>query len=129
MEPHPRVLAVDDDKLIRMNLTLMLGREGLVVDTASTCREAKALLGMRAYGVILTDLDLPDASGLEVVRVAHALAPAAKVIVVTGSTSTITPSEAETAGAESVLFKPFALADLMRHVRSALGWAPREGEA
>lgn len=129
MEALPRVLAVDDDKLIRMNLTLMLGREGLEVDTAATCDEARALMGARSYGVVLTDLDLPDASGMEVVRAARALVPGVKVIVVTGSTSTLTPSEAEVVGAEAVLFKPFALADLLGQVRRALGYAAREGES
>jgi two-component system response regulator PilR (NtrC family) len=123
-----RVLAVDDDKLVRMNLSLMLGREGYAVDTASTCHEARELLGANVYGVVLTDLDLPDASGLEVLRTARALAPATKVIVVTGSGSFAPPPGSEFDGAEAILLKPFALGDVLLEVRRALGWTPREGE-
>jgi DNA-binding NtrC family response regulator len=128
MNHQPRVLAVDDDKLIRLNLALVLGREGLQVDTASSCQEARVLLGACAYDIVLTDLDLPDETGLEVIRIALALAPGAKVIVVTGSSSSLGLPGMKIDGADAIVFKPFALCDIVDDVKRVLGWPAPAGE-
>lgn len=115
---------MDDDRLMRLNLRLWLGREGLEVDTAGTCHEARSLLRDRPYGVVVTDLDLPDASGLEVVRWARRLDPKAVIIVITGSASALETLEPGEVGAEAIFLKPFRFDDLLGQVRRALGPYP-----
>ena len=115
-----RVLAVDDDKLIRMEMELMLGRDGLQVDTAANCAEAHDLLRANHYDVVLTDMDLPDECGLEVLRRAKAKDPAVRVILVTGSASVMSDEDAAAAGADALILKPFRLQDLLSEVRHAL---------
>ncbi len=115
-----RVLAVDDDKLIRMEMELMLGRDGVHVDTAETCERACELLHSNQYDVVLTDVDLPDSCGLEVVRRAKAKDPAVRVILVTGSATIVSAEDAAAAGADALIMKPFRLQDLLSHVRHAL---------
>lgn len=127
MNQQLRVLAVDDDKLIRMNLALALGREGFLVDAVATCDEARALLRENQYEVVLTDLDLCHESGLDITRMAHALAPAAKVIVLTGSTTGMELAENGIDGVQAVVMKPFALCDLLEAVKLAVGASTHEG--
>lgn len=115
-----RVLAVDDEKLVRMNLSLMLGREGFEVDVASTESEARALLGERRYDLVVTDLGLEDGSGIEVLHAAKLCDPDVPVILVTGSPTLLTCEAALAEGAEALLFKPFSLADILEAVRRAV---------
>lgn len=114
-----RVLAVDDDKLFRMDLSLVLGREGYLVDTASSCGEARELLSARRYEVVLTDLGLPDDSGLEVLRCVKLLAPSTRVILITGSSTGVSGEQAREAGAEALILKPCPMQELLREVRRA----------
>ena len=121
MQGRTRVLAVDDDRLIRLNLSLLLGREGLEVDTAATCREARTLLDRRPYGVVVTDLDLPDASGLEVVKWARENCPDTKIILISGSSTALEGLEAlDHEAAKAVVLKPFRFDELLALVRDAL---------
>jgi DNA-binding NtrC family response regulator len=121
MQGRTRVLAVDDDRLIRLNLSLLLGREGLEVDTAATCREARTLLDRRPYGVVVTDLDLPDASGLEVVKWARENCPDTKIILISGSSTALEGLAAlDQEAAKAVVLKPFRFDELLALVRDAL---------
>jgi two-component system response regulator PilR (NtrC family) len=74
------ILVVDDDQDTVVLLTMLLKRQGWTVDTASTLSEAKNALSEQEYGVLVTDLHLPDGDGI-------ALAQAGKfglAILVTG---------------------------------------------
>lgn len=121
---HHRILLVEDDKLERMNLTLVLGREGFDLDVAATAAEAYALLAHEHYELVLTDIGLPDGNGLAVLQAAKRADAGTKVVLVTGSQSLMTPEEAKAGGAESLILKPFALATVLGTVRRLLGDAP-----
>ena len=64
----PRILVVDDEADLRELLEITLLKMGLDVDSAATVREARTLLGQHAYALVLTDMQLPDCMGLELVR-------------------------------------------------------------
>jgi DNA-binding response OmpR family regulator len=115
-KPH-RILLVEDDKLERMNLTLVLGREGFDLDVAATAHEAYALLAHVHYELVLTDIGLPDGTGFEVLYAAKRADADTKVVLVTGSTSALTPKEVQDEGAEFLILKPFALATFLEAVR------------
>jgi DNA-binding response OmpR family regulator len=121
---HPRILLVEDDKLERMNLTLLLGREGYDLDVAATAREACALLARSRYELVLTDIGLPDGTGFEVLHAAKRVDGGTKVVLVTGSTSAVTPREAVDEGAESIILKPFALIKILETVRLLTAGVP-----
>jgi DNA-binding response OmpR family regulator len=118
---HQRILLVEDDKLERMNLTLVLGREGFELDVAANATEAYALLAHGHYDLVLTDIGLPDGNGFEVLHAAKRADATTKVVLVTGSQSSISPEEARVGGAESLLLKPFALATILEIVRGLMG--------
>jgi DNA-binding response OmpR family regulator len=120
-----RILLVEDDRLERMNLTLVLGREGFELDVAANACEACALLADRRYELVLTDIGLPDGSGFEVLQAAKRADATTKVVLVTGSQSAVTPEQAARQGAESLLLKPFALATILETVRGLMGVGAR----
>jgi len=139
MMARTKILLVEDDRLVRMNLALVLGREGYALDTAVCAAEAYELLGHGHYDLILTDIGLPDESGLEVLHAAKRSDPSTRVLLVTGSDNPPTQEQAALEGAEGLLHKPFALAELLATVRRLttldvevlggppLGFAPHEG--
>ena len=136
---RPRILLVEDDRLVRMNLSLVLGREGYALDIAVCAADAYQLLDRGHYDLILADIGLPDESGLEVLHAVKRSDPSTRVVLVTGSEDPPTQEQAALEGAECLLFKPFALAELLATVRRLttldgevlggppLGFAPREG--
>jgi DNA-binding response OmpR family regulator len=122
-----RLLLVEDDRLERMNLTLVLGRDGFAVDVAANAAEACALLASERYDLVLTDIGLPDGSGYDVLQAAKHADPATKVVLVTGSQSSATPELAKVGGADSLILKPFALATILAMVRGLVGSDRRAG--
>lgn len=109
-----------------MNLTLVLGREGFHLDVAANATEAYALLAHEHYELVLTDIGLPDGNGFEVLHAAKRADATTKVVLVTGSQSSVSPEEARAKGAASLILKPFALATVLETVRGLLGTdAPR----
>jgi two-component system response regulator BasR len=120
-----RILLVEDDRLERMNLTLVLGREGFDLDVAANAAEAFALLAGGHYELILTDIGLPDGTGFEVLHAAKRADATTKVVLVTGSQTAVTPEQARVEGADSLLLKPFALATILETVRGLMGVGAR----
>lgn len=82
-----RLLIVEDDALLRENLRLLLdGEPGVrVVAACVSAEEAMACLAREAPDVMLTDLGLPGADGVELIRRAKALRPALDILVLTVS--------------------------------------------
>lgn len=121
-----RILLVEDDRLERMNLTLVLGRAGFDFDVAANAAEAYALLAHGRYELVLTDIGLPDGDGIEILHAAKRADAGTKVVLVTGSQSTVTQERARGEGAESLILKPFALAKFLETVRGLVGPDARE---
>jgi two-component system, NtrC family, response regulator PilR len=115
----PAVLVVDDEADLRELLSLTLVRLGLDVDTAESVSAARSLLAQNHYALCLTDMRLPDGTGLELVReVAHASGPPIAVITAYGSAENAVA--ALKAGAFDYLTKPVDLDQLRHLVRSAV---------
>jgi two-component system, NtrC family, response regulator PilR len=121
-----RVLVVDDEADLRELLDLTLSRMGLDVDCAGDLAAARALLGRQTYALCLTDMRLPDGTGLELLAEISQQAPATPVAVLTAYGSTENAVAALKAGAFDYLAKPVALESLRSLVRSALGPHPPE---
>lgn len=120
MGAKPKVLVVDDDRLLRLSLRHRLTREGYQVDLAGCVREAIELLCRYSYDLLLTDMKLPDGSGREVLESGTALNPLMALLVLTGS---LDDPEVERLGlgrAVSVIEKPCRLADVTREAREAV---------
>jgi two-component system response regulator PilR (NtrC family) len=115
----PAVLVVDDESDLRDLLTLTLVRMGLDADSAESVARARELMASRAYSLCLTDMRLPDGSGLDLVHEAHGRG-GPKIAVITAFGSAENAVAALKAGAFDYLTKPVDLDQLRMLVRSAL---------
>jgi two-component system response regulator PilR (NtrC family) len=116
----PRILVIDDEADLRELLEITLVKMGLDVDSASTVREARALLGQHEYALVLTDMRLPDGTGLELVREVAGAGRGTPIAVITAYGSAENAVIALKAGAFDYVSKPVVLDDLRTMVRSAL---------
>lgn len=110
--PGHRILVVDDEPDVIAILQRMLTREGQEVITAQSGAEGLAALESASYDMVLTDLGMPDMSGVAIAHRARQINPDMPVILVTGWEATITPEQLTEMGATGVLAKPFTYAQL-----------------
>ena len=116
----PVVLIVDDEADILELLELTLLRMGLNVERALRVREALGLLQSRHFDLCLTDMRLPDGSGMELVEHIGSHCADLPVAVITAHGSTENAVAALKAGAFDYLSKPVSLDQLRTLVKSAL---------
>jgi DNA-binding NtrC family response regulator len=107
-------MVVDDEPDIRELLAEHLRGRGLSVATAQDGRAAVAALERSAgrYGLVLTDINMPGADGLAVLRAARAVNASAYVVIVTGYASLDSAIQAVRLGAHDYLTKPFSLGQI-----------------
>lgn len=115
-----RVLVVDDEADFLATYERLLRRHGFHVMVATTRADGVAAVVRERPDLVISDLRLPDGSGLDVVRAARSMPEPPSVIVVTGYPSAETRQAALAAGATTFLAKPFAAAGLLAAVRSSL---------
>jgi two-component system response regulator PilR (NtrC family) len=114
------VLIVDDERDIRELLVLTLGRMGLRTDTAATLAEARAQLASGNYDLCLTDMRLPDGTGLDLISDIATQHPQLPVAMITAFGNVEAAVEALKAGAFDFLSKPVDLNVLRDLVQRAL---------
>jgi two-component system response regulator PilR (NtrC family) len=122
-------LVVDDERDIRELLVLTLGRMGIRVDTAADLAGARAQLGSEKYDLCLTDMRLPDGSGLELVSQISQRYPDTPVAMITAYGNVEAAVDALKAGAFDFVTKPVDLAVLRRLVQNALDLGERRRTA
>uniref|UniRef100_UPI0037523963 sigma-54-dependent transcriptional regulator n=1 Tax=Undibacterium sp. TaxID=1914977 RepID=UPI0037523963 len=115
-----RILVIDDEAHLRELLEITLIKMGLEVDTAESLEVARRLLGRHHYSLVLTDMRLPDGSGLEMVEEVTSNFKATPIAVITAFGSADNAVIALKAGAFDYVSKPVALDQLRKLVRSAL---------
>ena len=118
---HFSLLVVDDEPDLRTLYELTLLREGYDMDTAGTVQEALLHLKDRTYSAVITDMRLPDGSGLDVLRWLEEGGRREKAIVITAYGSAENAVDALKAGAYDYLTKPVDLKQFRAVVASALG--------
>jgi two-component system response regulator PilR (NtrC family) len=125
MSPTPahRLLVVDDEPDLRTLYELTLLREGYAVDSAGTVGEAWQRLGERGYSAVISDMRLPDGSGLDLLRRLDQAGRSERVVIITAYGSAENAVEALKAGAFDYLTKPVDLRQFRTVVASALGRA------
>ncbi len=114
-----RILVVDDDPEMCRLLCDVLSKEQHTVETAKSGQEALAVLSDQV-DVLITDLQLPEMEGLELMHQAKRRAPETAVIIITAFGTIESAIEAMKLGAYDYLPKPFKLAELQLVVQKAL---------
>ncbi|RTL23199.1 MAG: sigma-54-dependent Fis family transcriptional regulator [Burkholderiales bacterium] len=118
-----RLLVVDDEPDLRTLYELTLLREGYEIDSAGSVAEALAHLQAGSYSAVITDMKLPDGSGLALLRWLEQAGRPEKALVITAFGSAENAVEALKAGAYDYLTKPVDLRQFRLVVGSALGRA------
>ena len=114
------ILIVDDERSMREFLGIYLKRSGHRVEAAANADGARKAMAAREFDVVITDLKMPDGSGLEVLSESKHLHPDTQVIVVTAFATAETAIAAMKAGAYDYLTKPFKVDEVGLVVERAL---------
>lgn len=113
-----RILVVEDDAVLRGVMQKSLADAGHRVDMADTAEQARYLWRVQPYDAVLLDLNLPDGSGITVLREARARADRTPVLVLTAHNRTEDRIAGLDAGADDYLGKPFDLGEVEARLRA-----------
>src|SRR5262245_15061836 len=118
------ILVVDDDELLRELFRDWLLAAGYRVRTAPHCRDAQLRLEQAPAALIVSDMYMPGACGVEAIAQLKRRAPSTPLIALSGNFNSgvsLSPTQALAAGAARALAKPLRRADFLRAVRELIG--------
>jgi two-component system, NarL family, response regulator DevR len=123
MKSPTRILILDDHELVRKGLRTFLDREPdlLVVGEAGTLADAQSLMARLHPDLVLLDMHLPDASGMDACRQLLAATPKLRVLVLTGYAEDSMVAAAIKSGAHGYILKDVKLDDLAHAIRTVAG--------
>jgi DNA-binding NtrC family response regulator len=115
-----RLLIVDDEKVALRNLEHVMKKEGYEVTATQSGANAIALLAKQPFDVVLTDLRMEKADGMQILQRCRATCPDTEVILITGYATLESAVEAMKHGAFYYIAKPFRLDEVRKVVAEAL---------
>jgi FixJ family two-component response regulator len=113
-----KILVADDDPTLREELASLLREDGHAITTAADGGEALRIVDLEPFDVALLDLQMPKATGLEVLHRLKVVRPNTAVVMITGQGTIDTAVEAMKNGAIDFVEKPYELEGLRRTLRS-----------
>ena len=133
-EPHGQlrgteIYVVDDDELMCETISAMLETEGCRVTCFGEGQPFLAAARQRPPSCILLDVNMPDRSGLDMLRELDAPHYPAPILIVSGQNDVPTAVNAIRGGALDFIEKPFGVSDIVTRVSEAIqGWTARHAE-
>jgi two-component system, OmpR family, KDP operon response regulator KdpE len=118
--PPANVLVVDDEASLRKTLRTSLIASGFAVEEARSGEEALGAVQKRLFDLVLLDINMPGAGGIDTCRKIRTLAPQIGIIMVTVRDSENDKVYALEAGADDYVTKPFRLRELIARLRAVL---------
>ncbi len=115
-----RILVVDDEKVIREFLRDFLSDQGYETDLATDGKEALDKIKRSNYDLVITDIKMPNADGIEVLKKVKRKNSNTEVIIITGYPSLDTEAECKNFGAAGYIVKPFQINQIKLLVGRAL---------
>jgi DNA-binding NtrC family response regulator len=115
-----RILIIDDERPILLTLEALLRRHAYQVDTAPTASQGLKLLKTKSPSLVLLDLQLPDAEGLQTLDSIKSDSPGMAVIVLTAHDTLHNAIESIKRGAYHFISKPYAPEELLSLIEKAL---------
>jgi len=126
MPSKAKVLVIDDEPIVLKSCDKILSEEGYDVQTVQTGTEGLQRLTGEKFDIVLTDLKMPDISGMEILKRIMESYPDVMVIMITGYSTVQTAVEAMKLGAYDYVPKPFTLEELIEAVSKALDKKKRD---
>jgi two-component system response regulator PilR (NtrC family) len=115
-----KILVVDDEKSLREVMSIMLKRAGYEVTEATDGEQAIGQVNKEIYDLVITDLRMPKADGMDVLKAVKSSSPDTVVLVVTAFGTADSAVEAMKHGAYDYLTKPFQVDEVQLIIRNAL---------
>ncbi len=112
------ILIVEDEETLRKNLATFLAREGHSTASAASGIEAMDHLARHSFDIVVTDIQLGDLDGLDLLKRVHSEAPNTVVLMMTAYGSVNSAVEAFRNGAHDYLLKPFSLQELRQKINN-----------
>jgi response regulator RpfG family c-di-GMP phosphodiesterase len=119
-DDKPRILVVDDEKLIRDVLADFLSLEGYFVKTANDGAAALEELGRATYDLVISDLKMPKLGGLDVLKAISQSHPETLTVIMTGFGTVETAIDAMKQGAYDYILKPFKIEEVVHTVQRGI---------
>ncbi len=108
-----RILVIDDEPTLLKALATVLEQSGFQVFTARSGREASAAIQKHPIDLLITDLNMPDEDGIEIIRRLKKAHPQIKVIAMSGAFGPNIMTVAQKLGADATLSKPMTASQLL----------------
>lgn len=115
-----RALVLDDDQWVLDTISEMLADKGYEVDVSLSGRQGLEWAAQRHYDIVITDIRMPDISGMIVLRDLKGGKPSLPVIIISGHATIRSAEQAMKLGATEYLEKPFSRSQLLDTVTSAI---------
>jgi DNA-binding NtrC family response regulator len=115
-----RIIVVDDEQIIRESICYILRKEGYIVTEAENGRVAYDKLALESFDVVITDLEMPEMKGIELLERITRMNPQTSVIIITAYGSLETAIAALRAGASDYILKPIEFDELLVKIRRLL---------
>ena len=115
-----KILIIDDDEIARDVIVSLLSKEGFSVKSARDGIEGIATIKMNNFDLVITDLKMPGADGIEVLKEAKRVDPRIAVVILTAYGTLDNALEAIRLGAFDYITKPFKLQELLFVVENAM---------
>lgn len=119
-QSNGRVLVVDDDDLFLRVCSTLLRRAGMTVETCNSPTEALTLIQRQRYDTIVSDVCMPDLSGVGLLKAARAFDPSVPFVLMTGAPSVESAISAIDFGVLKYLPKPFDIDVFVNTVSDAV---------
>ncbi|MFN9069223.1 MAG: sigma-54-dependent transcriptional regulator [Bdellovibrionales bacterium] len=116
----PRILVVDDEESIREFLEIMLKKEGYEITLAEDGAKAKEVLAKKSFDMIISDLQMPNMNGIELLKHVKDSSPDTVFMMITAFGTTETAVEAMKMGAYDYITKPFKIDEVRLNITNAL---------
>jgi CheY-like chemotaxis protein len=124
-----RILVLDDDPIVTLSCKRILGAEGYSISTVEKGEDALNRLSKEEFDLLISDVRLPDISGMEVLKEARVIKPKTDVVIITGYPTLEDAKESTKLGAAEYIEKPFTpdfMLNVARKVFDTRGWILRQ---
>lgn len=117
-----RILVVDDEQIIRESIAFILHGEGYTVSEAVNGREAFEKIQAEPFDLVITDLEMPEMKGIELLEAASHVSPETVFVIITAYGSLETAIAALRKGASDYILKPIEFDELLVKIRRLLDY-------
>lgn len=125
-----KILVLDDDPVVNLSCKRILGAEGYSISTVEKGENALNKLTKEDFDLLISDVKLPDISGMVVLKEARVVKPETDVVIITGYPTLEDAKESTRLGATQYIEKPFTPAFMLNVVKKVFderGWILRKG--